>query len=428
MLRGRRGCRGRRGLWRACRVSASAATAACAAVQEPPGGPPDAAPPAIEAVLPDSGTVVPGWRGAAVIRFNEVIDERSGGSLDKLIALSPVPEELSVEWKRTAIEVRPKGGWRQGAVYHLTLLPGIQDLRANRLTQGRTVIFSTGGEIPATLISGTVLDWEQGRIAARALIEAVHLPDSLRYLGLADSVGEFVLGSIPTGRYLLLAGVDANNNRRLDFRESLDSLTMQLDSTLSHTFWTFKRDTIGPGLSRVTLADSMTLRLEFSQVLPTTAPRPGTEGEPALESVTVLALPDSTPVGVANLWRLAEYDSLVAAARAQRTADTAVTDTAAAAVAADTAGRRIAPTRRQPLQVTPGQPPDTTRARPSAADTSRAARLLRERPKLSNVLFVRLEQPLAPGGRYLVLTDVANMIGARRTGRQVLALPERASR
>ena len=388
-------------------------------MQEPPGGPPDATPPAIDSTLPDSGAVVPGWRDAAVFRFNEVIDERSGGSLDRLITVSPVPDQVSVAWKRTAIEVRPSDGWRAGAVYQVTLLPGVQDLRGNRLTQGRTVVFSTGGEIPATRISGTVLDWEQGRIAARALVEAIQFPDSLRYVGVADSVGEFVMGAMPPGRYLLMAGVDANTNRRLDFREALDSLTIQLDSSVTHTFWAFRRDTLGPGLSRVTIGDSVTLRLELTQVLP--------PGPPPSGSVTVVALPDSTPVAVAAVWSVAQYDSVAAAERNQRGAqpDTAAADTAAAA-ARDTAARPIAPVRPPAPEIATGQRADTTAARRAAADTSRAARLLRERPKLSNTLVVRLERPLAPGSRYLVRTEVPGMLGVRGAGRQVVAVPERA--
>ncbi len=378
------------------------AAAGCAAIQDPPGGPPDTAPPGIVSTQPDSGATVLGWHDAAVIQFNEVIDERSGGSLDKLITLSPVPEKLAVDWKRTAIAVRPKDGWRDSVVYQLTLLPGIQDLRGNRLTKGRTIIFSTGGEIPATLIAGTVLDWEQGRIAARALIEAIRLPDSLRYLGVADSVGDFAIGAVPRGRYLLMGGVDANNNRQLDARESLDSVTVQLDSTLTHTFWAFRRDTLGPTLSRTAVTDSVTLRVELTQVLP---PEP-----PASGAVTVLALPDSTPVPVAHVWRLSEYDSLTAAERGQPRGARA--DTAAAApdtaVRADTAARPLA------------------RARQSAADTSRAGRLLRERPQLSNVLIVRLPTPLAPGGRYLVVTNLPNLIGARGTSRQMVVVPQRA--
>ena len=97
----------------------------------------------------------------------------------------------------------------------------------------------------------------------------------------------------------------AKNNGRLDSREPLDSLTVQLDSSVSHTFWAFKQDTLGPGLSRVAVADTVTLRLELTQVLP---PEPPPSG-----SVSVLALPDSTPVTVAAVYRLAEYDSLTAA-------------------------------------------------------------------------------------------------------------------
>jgi hypothetical protein len=176
----------------------------------------------------------------------------------------------------------------------------------------------------------------------------------------------------------------------------------------------------------VAITDSLTLRLEFTQVLP---PEPPPSG-----SVSVVALPDSTPVAVANVWRQAEYDSITAAERGRLGpgADTAVTDTAraaeaaVAAAAADTAARPPAPVRPRPAEIAPGQQADTTRARRAAADTSRAARLLRERPRLSNVLMVRLEQPLAPGGRYLVLTDLPNMIGIRGVGRQVVAVPERA--
>jgi hypothetical protein len=354
---------------------------------------------------------VPGWHDAVVIQFSEVIDERSGGSLDKLVTLSPVPEKLSVDWKRSAIAVRPKEGWRPNVVYQLTLLPGIQDLRNNKLATGRTIIFSTGGEIPDTRIAGTVLNWEDGRIAARALVEAIRLPDSLRYVGVADSVGDFLMGAVPVGRYLLQAGVDANNNRRLDPREPLDSITLQLDSTLTHTFWAFKHDTLGPGLSHVTVADSLTLRLEFDQVLP---PEPPDSG-----AVTLLALPDSTPVPLAHVWRLAEYDSVTAAERGRQPArpDTARAEAARAEAArADTAG------------VSRGLPTamDTTAKRPQAQDTSRAARLLRERPKLSNVLVARVSTALTPGGRYLVVANLPNLVGARATSRQMVVVPRRA--
>jgi len=375
-------------------------------MQDPPGGPPDTTPPAILSTRPDSGAKVPGWRDAVVIQFNEVIDERSGGGLEKLVTLSPVPERLSVDWKRSAIAVRPKEGWHPDVVYQLTLLPGIQDLRNNRLTTGRTIVFSTGGEIPDTRIAGTVLNWEDGRIAAKGLVEAIRLPDSLRYLSVADSLGDFTIGAVPVGRYLLRGGVDANSNRQLDAREPLDSATVQLDSTLTRTFWAFKHDTLGPSLTRVTVGDSITLRLELNQVLPPAPPDSG--------AVSLLALPDSTPVPLARVWRLPEYDSVTAVERARQPArpDTAKADT----TRVDTAA--VA----QPLAVAT----DTTTRRPQASDTSRAARLLRERPRLSNVLVVRLPTALLPGGRYLVITSVPNLTGARATSHQMVVVPQKS--
>ncbi|MDH5551651.1 MAG: Ig-like domain-containing protein, partial [Gemmatimonadota bacterium] len=155
------------------------ALAACAVMQDPPGGPPDFAPPTIVAIAPDSGSVAPQFDGRLRFQFDEVINEQSGGGLAKLIELSPRTPELDVSWKRTAIEVKPASGWRANAVYRVVLLPGVADLRNNRMEAGRTVVFSTGGEIPATRLTGVVLDWENGRVGQRALVEAVLLPDSL---------------------------------------------------------------------------------------------------------------------------------------------------------------------------------------------------------------------------------------------------------
>jgi hypothetical protein len=54
-------------------------------------------------VTPDSGAVVPELDDAVRIQFDEVINEQSGGGLDKLVRLSPRVDELDVNWKRSAI-------------------------------------------------------------------------------------------------------------------------------------------------------------------------------------------------------------------------------------------------------------------------------------------------------------------------------------
>lgn len=356
----------------------------------------------IVAVTPDSGTIAEGLRDPLLIQFDEVVDERSGGGLERLIRLAPVKETPEIRWKRKAIAVRPKGGWRSGIVYHLRILPGISDLRSNRLTQGRTVIFSTGGPIPHTRLEGTVLDWQAGRAAPRALVEAMLLPDSLVYPAAADSLGDFVLASIPPGRYHVVATVDANNNGRRDFREPFDSVTLSLDSGASHVFWAFRRDTVGPRIARVSVADSFAIRLELDQgLLPE-----------QLEqlSVEILALPDSSPVAIREILRQEEYDSLRAAESLSRT--TIEPDTAAA----------------RPAR--PPAPPDTSaaprREAPTSvpSDTSKVARLLSLRPKPSSVVMIRLLNRLEPGSRLLVRADAVNLLGYRAQSRLLLVVPD----
>jgi hypothetical protein len=392
--------------------------AACAAAQEPPGGPPDFTPPTLTGVRPDSGAVLPGYRGAAEFAFDEVISERSAQRLDDLFMISPRPERVSVSWKRTRLDVRPAGGWRPNAVYRVTLLPGVMDLRNNRMRTGGDLVFSTGGPIPETRVAGTVVDWAKGQIGAGALVEAIG-PDSAVYFTKADSAGDFVLRAIPPGSYALIATADENNNRRRDRREAFDSVPLTVDTTAADStpreLWAFVHDTVGPPLRTVTQVDSTTVRLEFGQQL-----RPDA---PPSDAVTAWQLPDTTPVAVAAVWTPSVYDS-VRRAEAPRDTTRAPGDTTAGrdttgapAAARDTAARvppRGAPPRR------PGQ----IEAKPVAADTGRAAQLLKQRPALFDTWTVRLATVLAPGGRYLFEARATNVSGVTNAARAVLAVPD----
>src|SRR6266702_4271204 len=132
----------------------SALAFGCANQGTPPGGPPRTTPAAILRTVPESGTVVPDFRGNAVVQFDEVIDEApgspgpSGGAITGLaqkIVLSPVAGDVKVSWHRSAIHVAPEEGWKPNRVYHLEVLPGIADLRRNVTKTGTTIVFSTGG-------------------------------------------------------------------------------------------------------------------------------------------------------------------------------------------------------------------------------------------------------------------------------------------
>lgn len=387
---------------------------ACATIQDPPGGPPDFAPPVLLTVVPDSGAVLDGFDDEVEFQFDEVISERSGSGLENLILLSPRPEELRVSWKRTRITVKPKGRWHRDVIYHVTLLPGVMDLRNNRLDSSRTIVFSTGGPIPDTRLSGVVIDWEAGRAAQTALVEAILLPDSLIYEARADSSGVFMLSQLPPGPYLLIASIDQNRNGLRELRESFDSMSIQLDSTAERTFWTFAHDTTGPRITNVSGLDSLTISVTFSQMLALGDPPPG--------AIRVLTLPDSTPVPVQHVWNQIAYDSISAMEQAvadsiRQAQEQAVADSLRAAGAdsllPDTA-TAVAPLEQD---TTASPESDST-----AADTSVVARLLSERPKLSGVWYVRLESNLTPEGRYLVIAQAANLLGAVEESQQALVL------
>lgn len=393
----------------------AALCASCAVIQQPPGGPPDFAAPTIVSVRPDSGAVVPDFDDAVEIQFDEVITENPGGGLDRLIEVSPRPEQLRVQWKRSRITVEPTDGWRPGIVYHVVLAPGITDLRNNRMEEGLSLIFSTGGDIPDTRIDGVVIDWEAGRPGLNALVEAVLMPDSLVYVTHADSSGEFSLTQVPRGSYTLYATIDNNSSNRRDLREAFDSVSVALDSTASHVFWTFTPDTLGPQIRGVEPADSLTAEIEFNQMLAPVAPDLG--------AVRVWLLPDTVGVSVHVLWEKAAYDSVRVAERAVAdsiAAEQAEPDSAAAApdsAAAPEPAVAIRPPRGRPR--VPAVPDSA-----QVPDTTRAERLLDERPVLADRWYFRLLEPLAPGARYLVEAEAQGIAGATGVSRAVLIIPE----
>jgi hypothetical protein len=357
--------------------------------------------------------VRPGFRGPAEFRFDEVISEQSGGGLDELVLVSPRPEDIEVSWKRNRIEIRPRGGWRPGTIYQVRLLPGITDLRNNRMREGQELIFSTGPEIPDTRLSGSVIDWPDGRLGARALIEAIAgagTDDSLVYVAQADSAGDFTLRALPPGEYLLLATVDENDNQRRERREAFDSLTVRLDSTSSHVLWAFVHDTVGPQLRSATEMDSVTVRLEFSQHMLPEPPQAG--------AVAAFLLPDSTPVGVATVLLPAAHDSLRAAEAAVRDSLAALADSARADSARADTGAAVV--RRAP-------PRGVGRREAQQPDTSRIATLLRERGRLVNAWVVRMAAPLTPGARYRFTARAANVNGAVAESRTQLSVRDTAT-
>ena len=392
---------------------------ACATVGPPPGGPPDKEPPKIVSVTPDSGAVVPNFKDDIVIQFDDVIDEMEGGGgrgnrggalsgLERQVMLSPVHGDVNVSWHRSKVTVKPKEGWKK-RVYRLEILPGFRDLRRNRYDSTKTVVFSTGPEIGHARIGGIALKWIEQTILARALIEAVPLPDSAGYLTMADSGGQFNLTNLQPGHYIVYATADENGDRRRASREAYDSIEVTLDSSSNVALFTFPHDTVPPRPRAATFVDSTTVRVEFTQALEPTA---------ALDTahVHVLQMPDSTPVAVAEVFTERQFDSLTNAARAK--ADSAKADSAKAPK--DTVAPRPAP------------PPSPARGRPAArpsgrppVDTALVRQLLARRAVPSDKIVVRMAHPLKPETRYVVRVEGAtNLIGKKGEGLIGFAAPK----
>jgi hypothetical protein len=378
----------------------AAAAAACASMAAPPGGPEDHEPPQLVAVSPESGTV--NFRGRVVeFRFDEVIDDRGtgGAALGSLVLLSPREGAPRVAGRREAVAVRPRSGWRPNTAYAVTLLPGIADLRGNRMTEGRTVILSTGAALPPFALRGRVFDWMAERPAPRAWVEAVSRPDSIVYVAVADSAGTFSVGPLPAGTYTLRAFIDQNSNRGFDRGELWDSVTAQTSRAGVETAFELRaapRDTVPPRMTAVGITDSVTLTVDFDRPLD-----PAQTIGPTLFAVV---REDSTRVPVREALSRREFERREEARRVRE--DSARADSARA----DTA-RVARPGRRQPQLVRggPGAQP-----RPAV-------------PPPPAQVVLRLGAALAPGVSYRVTaSNVRNLLGRAGTTSRVVQVPRPA--
>lgn len=401
--------------------------AACAKMGPPPGGPPDQISPILVARFPDSSEVLPNFDQDAEFTFNEVISEGTApnfglgnGTLETLILLSPSDEVPVVKWRRDKITVRPREGWRNGLVYRIELRPGVADLRTNRLETGTVITFSTGAVQPRTILTGKVVDWTTRRPQAGGIVEAILMPDSLSYRGLADSTGAFTLGPLPAGEYLVYAGVDQNRNFRVEPREVFDSVRVSQGEEAVGEIWAFRHDSVGPRIQTLALRDSVTIILTLNQMVDPRQPfAPG--------MARVRRLPDSTEVGVVAIHPPAIFDSLFPSQAPLTGADSARADSVARGRARADSVRADSLARAQELEAQ-RQALDARRGIVRRSDLPTQARQLEpltSRPALVDRLQIRVDSILAPGGRYLVeISGIRNPNGASAPGLLVLVVPD----
>jgi hypothetical protein len=354
------------------------------------------------ATRPESLSSFRVFRGVAEFQFDEVISEggtpnrgEGTGGLEKLVILSPTTRVPEVSWKRNRITVRPQEGWRPNRVYRVQLLPGVSDLRNNRSPEGAVITFTTGAPRPQLTLQGQIVDWSTARPATNGLIIATLLPDSLPYRGVADSSGRFSLGPLPGGDYLVTGVLDQNQDNRQDSREAFATARVSRGKSDVGELWAFVHDTNPPRIQTVTVDDSVSATVTFSQKLD-----PRQRLSP--RDVRLRLLPDSVPVAVASILPKPVDDSLN---RKATPADTGVTE--------DTLG------------IT-----DTTRVRGRLAPRVHGAapsQPLTSRPALFDALTLRVPRPWAPGARLVLeVRGVRNVTGVAGNPVGVVAVPEKS--
>lgn len=410
----------------ASRIAATITLAACASASPPPGGPPDAEPPRLVRITPDTGAVAV-RPPAVVFRFDEVVSERPQGAatLAALFLVSPRDGEPRVDWDREAIEVRPRRSWRPNTVYTVTMLPGLVDLRSNVRKEGATAVFSTGPTIPDTRVTGIAFDWVAEKPLARAFVEAV-TPDSVVYVTSADSTGRFAFRHLPAGPYVVRAFGDANANRIREPREAYDSASVTAvegtgaDSVRAPSveLLAFVHDTLGPRIQTVTVRDSVTLRVEFDKPLRVGARL--TRSDFALKRG-----PDSTVVAIALAEPARDADARAAAQReAESRRDTTTRqDSVLRARSADSARLVTEKLRPLPPNIRPAPAPAPSQTLATRRDTMANPRPSRPAPDI--MYEVRTAAPLAPGTTYrLTVTGARNLLGYTRPSDRAFTTPK----
>lgn len=386
---------------------------ACAKMGPPPGGAPDKVAPKLLATVPESTGVYPNWKSDVEFRFDEIVSEGGSpnwglgtGDLEKLILLSPSSKVPVIHWKRSRITVHPREGWKPNRVYRIELLPGLVDLRRNRMDTTAVLTFSTGGALPIDTLKGIAIDWVSGKVAIGALVELILQPDSLVYRTVTDSSGRFTVGPLPTGNYLAFGVIDQNHDLRRGTRESYDSAVVTGTRKVP-PLWMIPRDTLGPRITQVNPVDSLSATITFGGPLD-----PYQKLDKTM--VSLRRQSDSVVVPFRSVLPKELDDSLQR--RAQVVADSLriARDT----TIPDSLKRPRPPARPSPAKAPPG-------LREVKIDVE-AESLLKSRPRLSQTLVIRSDSNFVPEAKYLIeITGIRSAAGVAATAKGVLAIPKK---
>lgn len=199
------------GIGRIVPLAAALMLLACGHRLPPPGGPEDETPPRVVSRFPAPDAVGVDRNIPIRVGFDEDMKfQRRTGS----IRLLPVIEPLNLRYAWDSVEIRPEGSLPPDCTVCVHFVEIPTDLRGNRPTGPLDFCFSTGDSSRTGRMSGTV-DAPEGKTGS-VVLEAMHLPDSLRYRPDVDAGGAWSLGHLPRGRWRIRAFLDTRRDGRYD--------------------------------------------------------------------------------------------------------------------------------------------------------------------------------------------------------------------
>ncbi|MGH2900459.1 MAG: hypothetical protein ACRDMZ_17420, partial [Solirubrobacteraceae bacterium] len=226
-----------------------------------------------------------------------------------------------------------------------------------------------------------------------AYVEAITRSDtSIVYLAATDTSGQFDVGPLPNGSYVVRAIIDQNSNRALDRNEKWDSTVVTIgDVRPTIELDAIERDTLPPQIDNITVIDSVSIRVSYDKPLDPALPL-----QPALVR---LQRADSSELQVTRVEWAAAFDHAKQARDSARRADSL-----------KTAQPPAAPT--QPAQPPAAAPPIPVPTPGSARPAPPPPKPKAPPPERAFVITLAPNTPVLPTVSYRLATrGVRNLLG-----------------
>lgn len=192
----------------------------CAEIVAPPGGLPDKTAPTILTSVPENGALHVPSGNVIEIFFSERMTRPTS---DGVVFISPAQSEKpTFRWSSDRLTIQLADSFLPNQTYAVLLQSGLTDLRGNSIDTGSVIAFSTGAQIEQGRISGQVMrdrKAETGALVALYPEEDSALVGSTapQYLLTSGAGGQFVFRYLPEKAFRLIAFVDQNRDKVLDF-------------------------------------------------------------------------------------------------------------------------------------------------------------------------------------------------------------------